>query len=218
MQLISQIGDIAGLISFIFAVLQYLYYNQIKFYIWVNKIIWWRKDTNFEIVINSIDSVTVDDIFKDIKNKTKIRHQMISRAKTRVLFFQDGLNIEIAKNENKFEDEYDTIITIRNTSSTYKESLYRLRKSELIYKALPNNMKFEGIRFKTTFKNKNPFLGPSISKIKMKHIKNCMITMNSDIFGDNQIEGDIAIGLHTVSFIDDDFANVKLIGEALMAV
>ncbi len=220
-EILNNILAITGFLGLIYSAFQWLYFNKIKFFLWFNKLFSWKRDVNFELTILSSSTLSnLDQIAKYIRNKTKVESKIISKSKDKIVFSYDTLIFQIAFDEFD-ENGYGLEIYIKNSNSTYKSAKLNLHRIGLILDDMEKDAIFKPSKFQfiSSFKKKNPFIGPSVSTIKIDNIKQFVMVLSSSVFDRITIENDndIQIGLNNISYVDTNYSEIKLVAEIILA-
>lgn len=222
MEILSNGLVIIGYLGFLYSILQYIYFHKLNFFLWVNKVFSWRKDVNFELtILANCSSNDVENIAKVIRGRATNESKIISRSKTKISFTLDSLVVQINKDEFD-EVGYDIEVFIKNSNSSYKRAKSNLHNIGIILEELRSGdiLKVDKYQFTSTFKKKNPFIGPSVSTIKIDNIKNFFMILSSSAFSKAAIENnnDIQVGLNKISYVDTNYSEVKLVAEIILAI
>lgn len=222
MDILEDVITITGFLGLIYSIFQWLYYHKIGFFLWVNKLFLWKKDVNFELTILAKNSPSsIGHITKIIREKTKNESRIINKSKSKIVFLYDTLLFQISTDE--FDDDgYGVDIFIKNSNSTYKSAKKNLHKIGVILDEMYKKdiLMADKYQFVSSFKKKNPFIGPSVSTIKVDNIKNFMMVLSSNTFDKFTAENDndIQIGLNKISYADKNYSEVKLVAEIILAL
>lgn len=221
MPILENILTITGIIGLVYSLFQWLYYHQIRFFLWFNKFFSWHKDVNFELTILSKESTyEIGKISRFIREKTKNKSKIISSSNDFIVFSLDMLIIQIRKDE--FDEDYPIEILVTNNNSTYKAAKKNLHALGLIL----DDMKIENVfaadkyQFVSAFKKRNPFIGPSVSTIKVNNIKNFFMVLSSEMFEKEGLSNhnDIQIGLNKINYVDTNFSEIKLVADVILSL
>lgn len=223
MEILNNILTILGYVGIVWSTGQWLYYNKIKFFLFVNQRIYWRKDVNFELtIISNSPKNNISEITKFIRNTVHNETKIISKSAEKVVFTLDTLTFQVTFDPPMEEEgEYELQVYIKNTNSTYntaKKNLHTIGSilEDLKEEGLYNPTKFQ---FVSSFKKKNPFIGQSVSTVSIDNVKQFMMVLSSNVFKKIAIENDndIQIGLNNISYVDKKYSEIKLIAEIILA-
>lgn len=222
MELLGNIVTVVGFLGIIYSILQWMYYHKIHFFLWVNKSFSWKKDVNFELtILSKTSSYDIDNITKFIRSKTDSESKIVSKSKEKIVFSYDTLLFQV--NKDSFdEDGYEIELFIKNSNSTYMSAKKNLHKLGVILDEMIKTdiLKPNKYQFVSSFKKKNPFIGPSVSTIQINNIKNYMMILSSNVFSNVTLENDndIQVGLNNISYVDTNFSEMKLVAEIILAL
>lgn len=207
-------GYIVGFFSF-------LYYNKLRFFIVVNKIFKRKKDVNFSIEFD------FDGEFSDLKKfkecfKKHMSHEfrIINSSRINEVFQIDNLIVSIKKSEFP-DDEFKNNILIKNANSTYAMATKNLKSLQLIFKDIIKEKDIVSTRycFKTNFNKQNPFISKSVTKVGVNNIKHFYMILSTSAFTsqlDN--EEDIQINMNQVSYVADEFNELREVANIILAM
>lgn len=222
MELLSNGLVIIGYLGIVYSLLQWLYYHKLNFFLLVNRVSSFKKDVNFELTISAKQSdYDVNNISRYIRENSKNESKVISRSETKVSFTLDSLVIQVSKDE--FDDsDFEIDIFIKSTNSSYRLAKKNLHKIGIVLEKLRSDdiLKPNKYQFVSSFKKKNPFIGPSVSTIKFDNIKNFIMVLSSNTFSKVAFENnnDIQVGLNNISYVDTNYSDVKLVAEIILAI
>lgn len=218
-------GLTVGLIGFSIAITQYLYYNKIGFFIWVNKRISWNKDVNFEVSLSAMNSV--DNLNLVLKKSRKIldyESKLLSSSKNKIIFTVDTMIVEIRNDHNLDPDsnsEYEFEFLVKNANSTYPVATKNLRILDNLFSELvPEfNLKEPVYSFKSVFPKKNPFIGTAVSKIGFDKIKRFYMILSAEVLDHNlNVDEHIQVNLNEISFVENRFSKVREVANIILAI
>lgn len=213
---------IIGYLGIFFSLFQWLYYHKLNFFLWVNKIFSFKKDVNFELTISAKRSEhDIDVISKFFRENLANESRIVSRSETKVSFTMDSLVIQVSKDEFD-ESGIEIDIFIKSTNSSYRLARKNLHRIGIVLEKLRNNdiLRANKYQFVSSFKKKNPFIGPSVSTIKFDNIKSFIMVVSSSAFSKVTFENDndIQVGLNNISYVDTNYSDVKLVAEIILAI
>ncbi|MGH2078775.1 hypothetical protein [Aerococcus urinaeequi] len=218
------LGDLLNVVGFfglIITILNWFYTHKIKFYVVINKLFSINKTVRFDLVILSTNkSNKINEILENFRLKTSHSLKMISKSKNKIDFSYEDLRVSIEYNSRSF-DEFDTIVSIESPKATYNESLKRIKSigkiiSLLEKEELLTNVNFQ---FKTYFNKNNPFVGQTLSNVKIGEIKRFMMILSfSDEGKFSDIDNDIQINLNEISYVDNEYVNIVEVADFVLAL
>lgn len=223
MDFLNDVLTILGYLGYVWVLLKWLYDNKINFFIKINKIFSWKKDVNFELLINSSsDNFNLNYISSIFNQNKHIDYRVLSRNSTRIVIQFDTMNVEIVDNSDDPESEMKLIINFINTSSTYSTAIKKIKIIGDIIEDIEksSNVTFNKFQFSSKFKNSNPFISRSIGTAGLDDIKQFMMIIGVKSINeiDDNIDADLNIGKSNISFVDNRFSNIKLISEVILAI
>lgn len=223
--LIDKLLKIVGIVSFIVAVFQYFYYNKIKFFIMVNKVISRNKDVNFEVSLTAMNPVQdLNLMLKKSRAIFEYETKIISRSENKIVFSVDTMVIEIRNDYNldpNSDEEYQFEMFIKNANSTYKVATKNLKVLDNLFNELVSkfNLKNPRYSFKSVFPKKNPFIGAVITKTGFDKIKRFYMVLSADVLEQDLIADEhIQINLNEISFVEHRFSQVREVANIILAI
>lgn len=221
MELINNIVTIIGLFGYLFAGMSFLYYNKIKVFIFVNKIFSWKKDVNFEIsFVAENKDINLGSILKLSRQMIDYESKIITKSSNKVVFTVDTMIIEI-RNDNFPDTEYNFEMLIKNPNSTYSVAEKNLKVLQRLFSKVVSDSELENIMFtfKSVFPKSNPFLGPAVTKIGVDKIKRFYMILSAEAFTDKLCnEEKIQVNLNEISFVDNNFDEVRDIANIILSI
>ncbi|MGX7048504.1 hypothetical protein RU86_GL000550 [Lactococcus piscium] len=220
---IGNVVNVIGLLSIIYSILQWLYFHKVKFYISLNKIFSFKKDVNFEIsgFFNFYKDEQLATLFDETKKYYRNSIKKISQTKHKIVFQMDSMIVSIIHHDIKEIDEYEYEIFISVPNSSYKSALKNINILDRIFDDLNNRFRIEDKKFtfKSDYSKKNPFLNPGVTKIGVDKIKSFIMiisatSLEKTAFDDN----DIRVGLDSMSYVDKNFSDIKVIAELILTM
>lgn len=222
---LDKLLNIGGILSFFWAISQYLYYNKISFFIKINQIVSRNKDVNFEVSLAAMDPVPdLNLMLKKSREVFEYETKIISRSKNKIVFSVDTMIIEIRNDYNldpNLDDEYKFEMFIKNANSTYTVATKNLKILDNLFNELESkfNLKNPRYSFKSVFPKKNPFIGPVITKTGFDKIKTFYMILSADVLEQDLIaDENIQINLTEISFVEHRFSQVREVANIILAI
>lgn len=214
-------GVIIPAIGYIIGIFSFFYYNKLSFFIFINRVFKRKKDVNFDIVFDFDGQF---DNLKEIKEhfKKEISHEFknISSSKRKEVFQLDNLIVKIEKSEFP-EDDFENTIFIKNSNSTYKMACKNVKTIQLIIKSILDNniIKNKKYCFSSNFNKNNPFINRSITKFGINKIKHFYMILSTSVFtSELDNEEDIQVNMNQVSYVTDDFNDLRDVANIILAM
>lgn len=221
MEFINNVVTIIGLFGYFFAGISFLYYNKIKVFIFINKIFSWKKDVNFEIsFVAENKDINLDSILKLSRQMIDYESKIITKSNNKIVFTVDTMIIEI-RNDNFPDMEYNFEMLIKNANSSYSVAEKNLKVIQRLFNKIISDFELTNTKFtfKSVFPKNNPFLGPAVTKVGVDKIKRFYMILSAEAFTDKLCNEDkIQVNLNEISYVDNNFDEVRDIANIILSI
>ncbi|OCZ50600.1 hypothetical protein [Dehalobacter sp. TeCB1] len=229
MDALSVVGTIVTIVSFLAMILQWLYYNKIKFYVFVNRIVKRMREVTFDVSFTYKVKKDID-VFNNIELSLKEMYKLKNinkemNLKTHKIYNLDNflLKVQLDKEVNADEDIDEVFIYIPKLKVTYKSAEDILEEIDKLSQVIKKKMNINEEKYSLDiryYKNRNPFFGYAIQRFGVKTVKSFVCQLDCNILIDNE-QHDLndkkaCIYKEYVNVTDNSFSDLRRVAKYLL--